>query len=457
MKSVVTRYKILAGLAFFCLGAFLIRCSDKATGPVNAGPVIDTIYSSPDSVLPGAKTVLSALVTEPDGDSLIYRWSTYPAAGRFSDTTSPVCTMTVAPALVGGMFLKVTLRVSDGKNVTTRDRWIALIEGELVRGNVYYNGTKMPIPFVEVSIGSLVDTNRYSDGYYSISHIPTGTHTIHARLLACDTCCNDYAADIVSIGIDTLDHTINMNCDDYLHTVHGLVKSAVLHGDTTKLENVKVTLINDDGTETGLCDTTDANGEFTINGVPAGFRGFAVEDAGNPIYEVFPDIGWFVIPRADNKDAVISVEVKRTFDISEGVSDTTVWVLADDYLIKRWYVDTVNQCYTFNTCTDGNYGKIKMANTVPIPYKAKNIIVTVDFDLYNALMYVGFISDGSEAQYQFFEGTTDRVFEIDAEEALANPAGHNMGVSFYIQAANSDPCGSACLRSMKISYILPRY
>ena len=458
VKSVAIRYKSLAWLAVFCMGAFLFYCSDDVSGPGQSGPQIDTIYSSPDSVLPGAKTVLSALVSEPDGDSLIYRWSTYPAAAKFSDTTSPVCTMTVAQVLEGGMFLKVTLRVSDGKNETTRDRWIALIEGETVTGNVYYRGTNLPIPFVEVSIGGLVDTNKFGDGSYTVRHVPVGEHTIQARLLACENCCDDYSANIISSGVDTVNHTVYMNCDSYLYHVHGIVKGSVLDGDTIKLENIKVTLINEDGTETTLTDTTDQDGQFDISGVPGGFRGFAIEDVGNPIYEVYPTIGWFVIPRADNRDAVISAKTKRTYIISDGITDTTAWVLEDDYLLHRWYVDTVNECYYFNTCDYGPFGKMAMANRIPIPPKAQEITVTADLDLEDARMYIGYIRDSAEiTQVQFFSGTANREFEFDVSSAGINLQRHDFGVALYIENHNTDTCATACLKYLKISYKLPTY
>ena len=458
VKSALIRYKTLAWLAVFCMGSFLFYCSDDVSGPGQSGPIIDSIYSSPDSVLPGSQTILSAQVTESDGDTLIYRWSTYPAAAKFSDTTSPVCTMTVSQVLEGGMFLKVTLRVTDGKNETTRDRWIALIEGEMVTGNVYYRGTNLPIPFVEVSIGELVDTNKFSDGSYTIRHVPVGEHTIQAKLLACDTCCDDYSATIVSSGFDTVNHTVYMNCDKYLYHVHGLVKGSVLDGDTIKLENIKVTLINEDGTETTLCDTTDQDGRFDISGVPGGFRGFAIEDLGNPIYEVYPTIGWFVIPRADDKDAVISAETKRTYIISDGITDTTAWILEDDYYLRRWYVDTVNECYYYNTRDYGPFGKIAMANRVPIPSKAQNITVTANFDLYNARMYIGYLRDTSEAtQVQFFSGTADTEFEFDVSSAGINIQRHDLGVAFYIESYTTDTCATACLKYLKISYTLPTY
>ena len=452
----MTRYKLLVGLAFFCMGAFLFHCSKDVSGPENYGPVIDTIFSSPDSVLPGAKAVLSAVVTEPDGDSLIYRWSTYPAAAKFSDTAAPVCTLTVSTVLVGGMSLKVTLRVSEGKNEVSKDRWITLVDGELIQGHVYYFGTKMPIPDVEISIGQLVDTNRFSDGSYSIKHVPPGEQTIVARLLACESCCDSYAANVIVAGTDTLDHDIFLSCADYTYHVTGTVMGCVLDNDTIKLENVRVTVINPDETETGLCDTTDQDSRFSIEGVPDGFRSFAIEDVGSPVYEVLPQISWYDI--SADREVAIKVETKRTYVISDGISDTTGWILNDDGLWKRWVVDSINDCFSFNTCLNGTYGKIGMADDIPIPSKARNLTVTVDFGLENAHMYIAYVVDGQESlQNQFFAGTADQVFDIDVDEAGVSPAGHDFRVLFYIEPHTSSPCGSACLRYMEISYILPRY
>ncbi len=452
----MTRYKVLAGLAFFCMGAFLFYCSDDVSGPDNSGPVIDTIFSDPNAVLPGAKAVLSALVSDPDGDSLIYRWSTYPAAARFSDTTAAICTMTVATALEGGMYLKVTLRVSDGKNEVSRDRWISLVAGELVLGHVYFVGTKLPVPFVEVSIGQLVDTNRYSDGYYAIKHVPPGEQTILARLLVCDTCCDSYSTDVITSGTDTLNHDVFLNCVDYTYHVTGIVMGSVLDGDTIKLENVRVTVINDDNSETDLCDTTDQEGRFSIEGVPRGFRSFAVEDVGSPVYEVLPQVSKYDI--IGDREIAVKVKTKRTFVISDGVADTTGWILEDDITWKSWVVDTINDCFSFNTCLDGGLGKIGMANVIPLPSKARNVTVTVEFSLNNANMYIGYLVDGQEVvQEQFFTGTVDWVFEFNVADAGVRPAGHDFAVQFYIEPHNDGPCGIACLKYMEISYTLPTY
>jgi hypothetical protein len=98
-----------------------------------------------------------------------------------------------------------------------------------------------------------------------------------------------------------------------------------------------------------------------------------------------------------------------------------------------------------------------MANTIPLPYKADNVTVTADFNLTNAVMYAGYMFDGSEAQDQFFTGTIDVVFNLDVGEAGANPAGYDFGVVFYVQAFVTDSCAAACLRYLEVSYTLPKY
>jgi len=309
MNGFGRRIKVLVGLAFACMTMVLVYCSDDVSGPTNSAPVIDSIFTNPDSVLPGANTVLCALASDPDGDSITYRWSTYPAAAKFSDTTSPICTLTVAPALEGGMYLKVTLKVSDGKTEVSNDIWIPLVAGELVQGYVYFTNTLIPVRIVEVSIGPLVDTSMYRNGAYAIKHVPPGEREIHARKIGCETCCNDYIDSINVSGTDTSNHNIFMTCNELTYNVTGTVIGSVLDGDTIKLENVRVTVLNSDDSETSLCDTTDQYGNFSINDVPDGFRSWAVEDVGCPSYQVLTDTARVTI--ANDRHIFIRVEVRH--------------------------------------------------------------------------------------------------------------------------------------------------
>lgn len=456
MNAFGYRIKVLIGMAVVCAAFIMVYCSDEVSGPTNSAPVIDSIFSDPNTVLPGADAVLSALVSDPDGDSVTYRWSTYPAAGKFSDTTSPICTLTVTTVLEGGMYLKVTLQVSDGKAEVSRDIWIPLVEGEFVQGYVYFANTLIPVRYVEVSIGPLVDTSQYGNGAYAIKHVPPGERTIQAKKVGCETCCDDYINSISVSGTDTLNHNIFMTCDELTYYVTGTVIGSVIDGDTIKLENIRVTVINPDDSETDLCDTTDQYGDFSIDDVPEGFRSWAIEDVGCPSYHVFADTAGATI--TNDRHIFIRVEVRHSIVISDGVLDTTGWILEDDGAWNSWVVDTLNDCFSFNTCLNGGIGKITMADSIPLPFKAKDITVTANLNLVNANCYIGYLVDGQEVkQAMVYSGTVDSVFTIDVGQENVRPAGHDFAVQFFVEKKQADACGIVCLKYFSISYTLPRY
>ncbi len=424
------------------MGAFLLMsgCSKNSSGPDNNPPLIDSIVTYPTSVHPGSDVVLTAYVTDPEGDSISVKWSTYPKAGRFSDTLASLCTLTVTPVLEGGMSLKVMLNVSDGHADRDTGIWIPLIEGETVSGHAYYAGTRIPVPGALVSVGRLVDTASFS-GAYEIRHLSPGPFTIE---LSKDGC-TDYSEQLT---IDTgLIHDVLLECDGLTNTVTGTITAYNDLG----LENVKVTILNDEGTPTGLVDVTDLSGGFTIDNVPPGNRLIAVEDVGNPVYQVLSDT--FIVKIVNDTAIVLQGQIKNVLFISQGVTNPDDWILEDLAFWKSWLMNSENQCYYYNSCEINGFGLMTMADTVLVPADAENVTWFINVTLNDATLVIGYIVDGVSI---YTENVSSQTGDLLISKKINIPnvdiAGHELAVELYVWSNQVQDCASACLRRFELSY-----
>lgn len=424
------------------MGAFLFMfsCSENSSGPDNSAPVIDSIITVPTSVHPGSDVILAAYVSDPDGDSISLKWSTYPKAGRFSDTLASLCTLTVTPILVGGMQLLVTLEVSDGQADNDSGIWIPLIEGETVSGHVYYQDTKIPVPGAVVTVGKLIDTSSFS-GAYEVRHLSPGPFTLEVSKEGC----TDTSEQLM---IDTgLTHDVSFECMDLTSTVSGMLLAYTDLG----LENVLVTILNEDGTPTALNNITDQTGHFAIDNVPPGNRLFAVEDAGNPSYEVLSDT--FAVRIVSDTTIELHGHVKNALFASIGITKPEDWTFEDLGFWKSWLINQANECYYYNSCEIDGFGLMTMANSVSIPADADNVAWSLRANLADATLVIGYVVDGVSV---YTENAAVQTGDFDISRTVNIPnldiAGHELAIEFYVWSNGIEDCASVCLTRFELSY-----
>jgi len=419
----------------------LIHCSESTTGPeVSGSPEIDTIILDPDAVHPGADIVMTAVASDPDGDSVTYHWSTYTAAARFSDPDSPVCTLTVSPVLSGGMKLKVNLEVCDPTDTTIREFWIPLIEGNTISGHVFYAHTQIPLQYVEVTVGRLADSSNYK-GIYEVHHVPPGTRVVQVNVEGCTGYVDTIAVD------SSIDHDIYVECPDMAKTVSGSVATK----EDVPLGNVRVTLLNSNGTPTNLNSLTDASGNFSIDFVPAGIRLFLIENDGNLDYDILSDT--FDIPIENDTTIELKGRIRRTAYVSDGISSINDWVFASDGFWQSWLVDPDSQSYKYNSCLIDGPGKLAMASPIPIPEDAGGVSWNIDVSLSQGTCVLAYLVDG-EVIYMddIVSGSGDYHIDGVAYTPLNDPAGRNFSVEFYSWELSTQVCSIVHIKHFEIYY-----
>jgi len=440
--GLLRRSILLEPILTIAMGLFLLvsGCSENSSGPVNTPPIIESIEWNPAAVHPGSDVVLKVIANDPDGDSVRFRWTTYPKAGLFSDTLSDLCTLTVTPVLEGGMFLKVTLYASDSLNYNDTSIWIPLIEGETVSGHTYYANTEIPLPGVVVTIGKLIDTSSFR-GAYEIKHISPGLRTI---TMVKDGC-GDHTADLT---VDShMVYDIYADCPGLTRTVSGRITSF----DDFGLQNVQLTVLNDDRTPTILSGVSDNMGNFTIEGVPPGKRTLTLEDLGNPVYHILSDT--ILITIVNDTNLQLRGRVKQDLFVSEGIDHPENWILQDIDYWKRWLVDSAGQCFLYNSCEVHGYGLLTMANPVSVPADAEAVTLAIDADLEDASLVIGYIVDGKSVFTQDVAmGTGEYNIVETVDISKVNPLGHELAIELYGLYNHSDVCASICLRRFELAF-----
>lgn len=133
----------------------------------------------------------------------------------------------------------------------------------MVYGKVYFAGTTVPVINMAVAVDCFSDTTN-ERGYYRIDNIPIGSYKLVSFK-------KDFAPFQSDISISTIATELNIETSSELFT--SAVSGEVV-GDKTlepKAE-VRIIILNPNGTESKLQATSDENGKYEINNIPQGDR-----------------------------------------------------------------------------------------------------------------------------------------------------------------------------------------
>ncbi len=434
------RSYLLMGLLIAVL-LLLTGCTEKATGPQNSPPIVDSISVSPQFVLPGGRIEVLAAVHDPEGDSLTYSWSTYPHAGRFFDSSALSTEMVVAINLKAGMMTKVILEVSDGKNSVNAFKWINIDTGLTIDGYIFYPGTKIPVPGVNVSVGIRADTSD-SAGFYEIPSIAAQEYTLEAVK-------PDFEpfSRVINVSEDTT-VDIQLNSTVYIKDISGFVQ--LIEG--TGLENVRVTLLNPDWSPTEFSEITGSLGEYSLSGVPQGQNIFLIENAGNTTYDVLMERHTVEI---DGETSFLNFrgKIRRIAFSSSGAAGASAWQFKRNDLWLPWYVDSANNCLRYDFCQPTDLGRIAMNGSVHIPADAGAVYWIMDMDLTEGACETGFYVDGIELlQGKYWGGTKEIHLNEPIPLSIEYLAGHNLAVEFFTWVQKTGICGDVRLKSFSLTY-----
>lgn len=133
----------------------------------------------------------------------------------------------------------------------------------MVYGKVYFAGTTVPVINMAVAVDDFSDTTN-ERGYFRIDNIPIGSYNLVTHK-------KDFTPFQSDISISTVATELNIETSSELFTS---AISGQIIGDKTlepKAE-VRIIILNPNGTESKLQTTSDENGKYEINNIPQGER-----------------------------------------------------------------------------------------------------------------------------------------------------------------------------------------
>jgi len=162
--------------------------------------------------------------------------------------------------------LKSAKLIDDGHSVT----------GAL-SGVVFYSGSSIPIPEVKIKVGENCTTSC-ADGTFCFDQVPAGNHSLQACRDEYETCSEQV---FISIGEETRIQ-LSMTSKEFSTKLFGVVKGVNTGNPMTEL---KIAVLNPDGSESELVSATGYNGSFSLPAVPQGLRTLIVKIRDEEIYK----------------------------------------------------------------------------------------------------------------------------------------------------------------------------
>lgn len=235
--------------------------------PANHLPVIESIVLEPaGNFTPGSDIQVSAIVLDQDQDDLQFLWESQ--GGALSSPDRQTTNWELYTEAEPSSYESISLTVSDGKSTVTKSQAIQVSEGLLMTGIITYNGTSIPVPGVEVTIGKF---SAISDekGRYLIEHLKEGQALVTAFKEGYDS----FEEEIYVDNPKSIFH-ISMTSSIHTGSVSGIVKTI----DNVIYQGLKVVLLNPDDTESELVGYTDRDGAFFLEHVPIGTRKLMIQN-----------------------------------------------------------------------------------------------------------------------------------------------------------------------------------
>ncbi|MFH2036090.1 MAG: carboxypeptidase-like regulatory domain-containing protein [Candidatus Zixiibacteriota bacterium] len=416
----------------------LSGCEKKTTNSYNSPPVIESISYSPVSVNPGGDFEISAVISDPDGDSLSVHWSTWENAGWFWNPYITATTVIVNKKLSPGMKLLTALTVSDNEFTVVDSQWITLIDGVNIMGHAYYTNTRIPIRGVEITIRRRTDTTNIQ-GEYLLEHIQPGERIITSIKTNCDDFEDTLTVD--STESHEMIYDIYLDCPANTKIVSGNISSF----DNIDLENVKVTILNNDMTPTNLMATTDIAGNFSIPNVPIGNRILKIEDGDSVVNPILGDTLDFELESDLSID--IHARIKRIIYNSDGIDENSEWLLIG------WTADNANDCYHFNSCISGGFSIMTMINGVNIPDQIGAILYNIDAEVTSASLTITYYVDDLSTNYgdEFRNLSGHVIIEEFVKVPNLDPSNKNLKLELWGMSVNNN-CADIRINNISIFY-----
>ncbi|SYZ74413.1 exported hypothetical protein [Candidatus Zixiibacteriota bacterium] len=438
------RYFLIAGLLSSVL-ILLTGCTEKSVAPQiePVGPAVDSILVTPGFILPGGQVRLEAVVSNPNNDSLSYAWSTYPRAGRFTDSLAPITDMSIAVNLKAGMMIKVMVDITDGADKFQAHKWISIDTGLTLTGNIYYPQTHIPIPDAEISIGYRADTSD-TNGSYILPNIAPNQYDIRAFKPQFDT-----FSTVVEITSDT---SINL----FLQSATAVtsVSGQIVTREFAPLMDALVTVINPDGSASELTARTDAGGNYKIENVPYGNIILRIHDGGNPNYKLLTQDFSVDISNPDSSIDFIG-RIRRLAFQSEGISSVNLWKFSRYDFWLPWYIDSANDCYRYDFCQATDMGILMMANGIAIPQEAAAVYWVINASIEEASFDIGMQVDGVMIDAnKYWGGTKELALDEPLPADIHFLAGHSVKMYIYAWTQRAGISGSVKLREFSLFYYL---
>lgn len=236
----------------------------------NHPPVIQGITCTPESKSAGTLFTLKADASDEDGDALQYFWSA--DGGLFRDSVNKAQTTWRSPVDGSGETYSLKVTVSDGEQETSLEYVIALtapVFGK-VSGYAWFLNCSVPVSGLTIELDgqkTLTDTK----GRFRFDNIPVGEYNLTGAK-------EDFVPVTRTVTvISNSDVIVYLSLASAMYTsnLHGYVRDQ----DSLPLGDVKVVMLNPDGSESKLSTYTNSAGHYQLWNIPVGLRKITVRKA----------------------------------------------------------------------------------------------------------------------------------------------------------------------------------